>query len=660
MKKTAKIAPEVDTDAAGLPTRKLMRGMSTSAILRNLIKEKNSVKKDTPKSLLPDIAYQQGYIAGYQQRSGLLGFFRQFYEIIFRLDGSVLPRCVFEVTITTLISIVVLILSRDDLTWTPRTEEGTPLIEDSYSPLGHQLLGSLLAFLTVFRSQIAWSMYLSGYTAVIQLRSSSLNFARVAIGPMLAKCGHTGELLPSEATELCRLLKLFFFLVVEHLRSSEGSESWEWCQHIAYSFATADEIREFERECGPYQQNDERVMVRGHSVAHKETDGIGATGPPKRAQRATKGRMANVWASLQNLKRTGKLHVDAAVSQHTTSTRNLAATASTPVERMQRMCEAHEVTYTYHSGDMSGRDLTSALVGKNSYDLAFEADPTRGKVLKSLVWLSTLMQRIERRSALPAEPGGFMKMAVIAQLNALNSLFQDLHKVNTIVLPFPYNQLLKFFLLAWNFTLPFVMVDEVGWFLPLAMFLISAAFFGLDQVGVMLEQPFGSDPADISLLSIGYDLTEDLDVLLRSSANTAKGQKPHMKKVRRRLDRKLNIAAVHAWSVLEKKDSTLKEKDATLKKLEHALKMAKADGLHLHKCSTVEAATSAFNKLKDAAKEGAIAAMKAKLLAIGEDYYLNEKSDEEEEEEEDEDDEDEDAEAEEGGEGGEGGDAGDM
>ena len=54
------------------------------------------------------------------------------------------------------------------------------------------------------------------------------------------------------------------------------------------------------------------------------------------------------------------------------------------------------------------------------------------------------------------------------------------------------------------------------------MFFIAAAYFGLDQVGVMLESPFGTDAADISLLSIGKDLAEDLDVYLRTASNTAR------------------------------------------------------------------------------------------------------------------------------------------
>lgn len=58
----------------------------------------------------------------------------------------------------------------------------------------------------------------------MNMRGSVLAFARVAISPMVAKCAMTGELLPSEAAEICRMLKLFYFLTVEHLRSTEGTE----------------------------------------------------------------------------------------------------------------------------------------------------------------------------------------------------------------------------------------------------------------------------------------------------------------------------------------------------------------------------------------------------------------------------------------------------
>lgn len=75
---------------------------------------------------------------------------------------------------------------------------------------------------------------------------------------------------------------------------------------------------------------------------------------------------------------------------------------------------------------------------------------------------------IERKSAMPAEPGGYMKMSVVGQLNGLIAHFMTLEQVDTIVLPMPYNQLLKLILIFWTFTLPFVIVQETGWFCPYA------------------------------------------------------------------------------------------------------------------------------------------------------------------------------------------------
>jgi len=150
------------------------------------------------------------------------------------------------------------------------------------------------------------------------------------------------------------------------------------------------------------------------------------------------------------------------------------------------------------------------------------SDPTRAKPLKALLWINLLMSKIEAKCPPAAQNAGFMKMAAINQINALNAHLQNVCKIDTLVLPLPYNQLLRTFLLIWNFTLPFVIASEVGWFNPIVMFLISAAFFGLDQVGVMLEQPFGTDAADISLLDIGKDLSDDLDDLLRCAEVVAR------------------------------------------------------------------------------------------------------------------------------------------
>ena len=80
-------------------------------------------------------------------------------------------------------------------------------------------------------------------------------------------------------------------------------------------------------------------------------------------------------------------------------------------------------------------------------------------------------------------------------------------------------QLLKVFLLAWVFSLPFVIVEECGYFTPFVMALIAIAFFGLDQVGAELENPFGTDDNDFPLLHMGLGLMDNMDSMLRTVHN---------------------------------------------------------------------------------------------------------------------------------------------
>jgi len=404
-------------------------------------------------------------------------FFTQFRDVIFKCNGSVIPKCWLEVSICTFLGIVARLLFADP-------EQHFYL--DVWSPVGHQLVGVLLAFLTVFRSQIAWSMYLQGYNGVTSLQTSMINFTHVTLSPMAAKCqANGGEPLPREAHELIRLLKLCYFLCVEHLRSSEGTEAWGWAQFVAYSFALPREIIHFEAEYGILQYGDQRADVCRVEPDNGDNAIISKTGA-----------MLNTLEWLKRRRACGVQNIDSALELRD------KAPPPVPLLRASEHGKGGETQY---------RTMEKTC------------DPTKSKVLTSISWLHSLVATIERRKHFPggADPGGYMKMGGISQLNAINASFQTLHKVDQIVLPLPYNQLLKLMLLGWNFTLPFVIAADVGWFNPMLMFLISSAFFGLDQVGVMLEQPFGVDSPDISLLSIGEQLSDDLDAVLRAADATA-------------------------------------------------------------------------------------------------------------------------------------------
>lgn len=404
-----------------------------------------------------------------------------------------LPQCWLEIVICTALGVVARVFCVDDndpsASW------------DAYSPVGHQLVGVLLAFLTVFRSQIAWSMYLQGYGCVTSLGSTCLNLSNITTSAMVAKCqSNGGEPLPREAHDMIRLLKLYYFLCIEHLRSSEGTEAWGWAQFVAYSFALPREILLFQAEFGEIQYHDSRKNTMRVSMSAQNANTQSMFNLGAAATAATNGPMTNTFHWLKQRREAGVKNINHAYDDR-----------DKPPPLIPTLSA---------SEDDLGADLQSSVYMVCEHT----QDPTRGKVLAVLGWINVLIAQCERNGLTSGgtAPGGYMKMAGISQVNALNSCFQNLNKIDTIVLPLPYNQLLKMFLIGWNFSLPFVIATEVGWFNPVLMFLISAAFFGLDQVGVMLEQPFGIDSSDISLLSIGEQLSDDLDAVLRMADYSAR------------------------------------------------------------------------------------------------------------------------------------------
>ena len=328
-------------------------------------------------------------------------------------------------------------------------------------------------------------MYLSGYTACVQLRTASLNLARVTIGPLLAKSLQAGELLPAEAAELMRLLKLFWFLTAEHLRSTDGTHSWEWCQHVAYSFATQEEIAEFMREHGSFQVDGYRNDVLGSSDAEFLTpqgtlkpamarrgklgsSSLFSDGKRVKTLHFSNGKMVDTFSFLRENKEAGGAKVAAvlktqrgdAESDDENDHHGPRRKISSPLPNRQRL--------SLKSGQAlfaaSGRASTHSLLDTES---DFLVDPTRAKPSKVIMWLNTLMvavrdhlsnQRavlicsladltfcpapcqIESKAVPASEPGGFAKMAAVGQLNALVKEFMTLCKVDTVVLPMPYNQ----------------------------------------------------------------------------------------------------------------------------------------------------------------------------------------------------------------------------
>ena len=200
------------------------------------------------------------------------------------------------------------------------------------------------------------------------------------------------------AHEIIRMLKLFYFCVVEHLRSSEGTPTWKFAHDKMRSFATRNEWRELLLEFGKVQPNAQR----------------------------------------QDVKR------------------------------------------TFHFKRFNAEDDVTLRVVQ---------DPTRAKPLLVLAWVRMALERgvsegLLRDQQLTSFSAGITKLG-----NAVGGT----HKVDTMVLRFPCAApaLVALPLLLHS---PFFVVTELDWATIPACMCITLVFYGLNEVGTELEQPFGVDP----------------------------------------------------------------------------------------------------------------------------------------------------------------------
>ena len=501
------------------------------------------------------------------ERPSALSFFTQFPEVIFRWNGSVLPNVAFEILLAIGVSITALY----------------SFPEEAWSPVGHQIVGVLLAFLVVFRSNSAISQYTEGRTHTEALLAASRIIASETMTTLVVyaneskRASNGQEALEAsfeeavrEAFEILRLLKLFYFSVVEHVRSTEGKEPWAFAQDVMSYYATPTEVQTLRAEFG-FAQERGRVNVVPKAAGNpseaqpaeryqqpRDSVQAGCLNDSRWSQNEFQLQLSGMvldakclssWAVHSRLPQNEDLGVVPGIVQ--TDSESLARERSFDGEKhwtylqgkvAQRLRgdlegELRETTAAKHrksvllpadvQRSVVADELPHRPVAGPHHHLASTSDiftdewhmphdPTRAKPLLVHTWLRSAVGRLKIMVVKLAP----MENAVIKNCEMLLQAKAGMDKIDNVVLPLPYCQLLKGFAIMWIYSLPFVLVNECGTFLPVIMALIACAFFGLDSVGAELEAPFGVDANDYPLLHWGIALAEDLDVMQRQTLRT--------------------------------------------------------------------------------------------------------------------------------------------
>lgn len=86
-------------------------------------------------------------------------------------------------------------------------------------------------------------------------------------------------------------------------------------------------------------------------------------------------------------------------------------------------------------------------------------------------------------------------------------------RIRKTPLPFAYVVHLRRALFVYCLTVPFALVQQTGWVTVLETLLISYVFFGIEEIGVEIEGPFGHDDNDLPLEDICETIHKNLYAL---------------------------------------------------------------------------------------------------------------------------------------------------
>lgn len=124
-----------------------------------------------------------------------------------------------------------------------------------------------------------------------------------------------------------------------------------------------------------------------------------------------------------------------------------------------------------------------------------------------------VLQKVGARFSALAEQGVISEWRYTqweARLVSLSQVQASCERIKSMPLPFPYTLLLHRTIYLFCILLPFAMAEPLGWLTPVFTAIVSYTFFGLDEIGDDLEDPFGFDENDLPCNAIVRTLEREM------------------------------------------------------------------------------------------------------------------------------------------------------
>lgn len=117
--------------------------------------------------------------------------------------------------------------------------------------------------------------------------------------------------------------------------------------------------------------------------------------------------------------------------------------------------------------------------------------------------LSLAVSRKITQQLIQARDQGLISDHVLSTIDLNVNLLMDYvgacERIHRTPIPFAYMVHLRRALILYCFSLPFALVEPLHWWTVVGTFFVAFVFFGIEEIGVEIEDPFGFDSNDLPL-----------------------------------------------------------------------------------------------------------------------------------------------------------------
>ncbi|MFS8888785.1 hypothetical protein NW823_10535, partial [Synechococcus sp. R55.1] len=133
--------------------------------------------------------------------------------------------------------------------------------------------------------------------------------------------------------------------------------------------------------------------------------------------------------------------------------------------------------------------------------------------LQIAFWIGDYLQRQYQKGRVEV----YQLTIMVERLNSMVDALGACERILMTPMPMAYALHLKQLLLLYCLSLPFQMVEGLGWMTGPIVGWLSFMLFGVEEIGIEIENPFGRDPNDLPLDNICNKMKHNIADLINST-----------------------------------------------------------------------------------------------------------------------------------------------